>query len=69
MSLANDLEEVKEKVESVLEGVKSAEPTLAEELFKVVEEFFLGKGYTAPTTSEAPAEPETPVDPNATQAQ
>jgi hypothetical protein len=52
MSLASDLEAVKEKVESVLEGVKNAEPTVAELLFATVEKVFLDAGYTAPATSD-----------------
>lgn len=53
MSLANDLEELKSKVESVLEGVKNTEPTIAQLVFKAVEQVFLDAGYTAPTTPEA----------------
>jgi hypothetical protein len=53
MSFTSDLEEVKSKVESVLEGVKNAEPTLAELVFKAVEQVFLDAGYTAPAVTEA----------------
>lgn len=58
MSFVDDLEEVKAKVESVLEGAKNAEPTLAELVFKAVEQVFLDAGYTAPATPEVtpPAE-------------
>jgi hypothetical protein len=60
MSLATDLEAVKEKVEAVLEGVKNAEPTVAEVLFAAVEKVFLDAGYTAPATPEVttPANPQ-----------
>jgi hypothetical protein len=58
MSLQTDLEDVVQKVESVLEGVKSAEPSLAEQVFAAVEQVFLNAGYTAP----APAEPAAPVE-------
>ena len=57
MSLTNDLEELKTKVESVLEGVKTAEPTLAELLFKAVEQVFLDAGYTAPVTPDVETPP------------
>lgn len=64
MSLATDLEAVKEKVESVLEGVKNAEPTVAELLFAAVEKVFLDAGYTAPVVEpETPAETEIPTEP------
>ena len=57
MSVVNDLEELKTKVESVLEGVKTAEPTLAELLFKAVEQVFLDAGYTAPVVAQAEESP------------
>jgi len=60
MSLTNDLEELKTKVESVLEGVRAAEPTLAELVFKAVEQVFLDAGYTAPVTT-----PDVETAPNA----
>jgi hypothetical protein len=52
MSFTSDLEEVKAKIESVLEGAKNAEPSLAELVFRAVEQVFLDAGYTAPTTPE-----------------
>lgn len=57
MSLQEDLQEVKDKVEALFVKVQSAEPTLAEKVFAAVEQELLAAGYTKP--AEATPEPTT----------